>query len=136
MGSSKNNSGDDWLATLASQSVSSDIIKKKPSRNASKRKRNHDNNQVDNGITPPTTKAQRIERREQKRLQREEKKKLAELKGETVSASWGNAIRSYVLDEGRVKDARTKHETRNPDRVLDGDIDDFIEAYLRDLSKS
>jgi peptide chain release factor 2 len=65
----------------------------------------------------------------------EEKRKIAELKGESVSASWGNAIRSYILDEGRVKDARTKHETRDPNRVLDGDIDDFIEAYLRELSK-
>ena len=61
----------------------------------------------------------------------EEKKKLADLKGEVVSASWGNAIRSYVLDEGRVKDARTKYETRDPQKVLDGDIDAFIEAYLR-----
>lgn len=65
----------------------------------------------------------------------EEKRKIAELKGEVISASWGNAIRSYILDEGRVKDARTKHETRDPNRVLDGDIDDFIEAYLRELSK-
>jgi peptide chain release factor 2 len=67
--------------------------------------------------------------------EQEEKKKIAELKGEVVSASWGNAIRSYILDEGRVKDARTKHETRDPVRVLDGDIDEFIEAYLRELSK-
>jgi peptide chain release factor 2 len=64
------------------------------------------------------------------------KKKIAELKGDVVSASWGNAIRSYILDEGRVKDARTKYETRDPSRVLDGDIDDFIEAYLRELTKS
>ena len=61
----------------------------------------------------------------------EQKKKLAELKGDLVSASWGNAIRSYVLDEGRVKDARTKYETRDTQAVLDGCIDDFIEAYLK-----
>jgi peptide chain release factor 2 len=61
----------------------------------------------------------------------EQKKKLIELKGETLSASWGNAIRSYVLDEGRVKDARTKHETRAVEDVLNGDIDAFIESYLR-----
>lgn len=60
----------------------------------------------------------------------EHKAKMAELKGEVVSASWGNAIRSYVLDEGRVKDARTKYETRDVDRILNGEIDDFIEAYL------
>jgi len=61
----------------------------------------------------------------------EERKKIAELRGEVVSASWGNAIRSYVFDEERVKDARTKHETRDVQRVIDGDIDDFIEAYLK-----
>lgn len=61
----------------------------------------------------------------------EQKSKLAQLKGEVVSASWGNAIRSYVLDEGRVKDARTKYETRDTEAVLNGEIDDFIEAYLR-----
>lgn len=66
----------------------------------------------------------------------EQKKKLAELKGEVILPSWGNAIRSYVLDEGRVKDARTKYETRDTDRVLNGEIDDFIEEYLKLLSQS
>lgn len=61
----------------------------------------------------------------------EQRTKIADLRGEVVSASWANAIRSYVLDEGRVKDVRTKHETRDVDRVLDGEINDFIEAYLR-----
>lgn len=61
----------------------------------------------------------------------EHKQKIAELKGDVSSASWGNAIRSYVLDEGRVKDVRTKYETRDVDRVLNGEIDDFIEAYLK-----
>jgi peptide chain release factor 2 len=61
----------------------------------------------------------------------EHKKKLAELKGQVAQASWGNAIRSYILDEGRVKDVRTKHETRDTQAVLDGDLDEFIEAYLR-----
>lgn len=64
----------------------------------------------------------------------EQKAKLAELKGEVKSASWGNAIRSYVLDEGRVKDARTKYETRDTESVLNGEIDEFIEAYLRLVS--
>lgn len=66
----------------------------------------------------------------------EQKKKMAELKGDMVSASWGNAIRSYVLDEGRVKDARTKYETRDPESVLNGQIDEFIEAYLKMMSMS
>lgn len=65
----------------------------------------------------------------------EQKAKIIELKGESVSASWGNAIRSYVLDEGRVKDVRTKYETRDVESVLNGDIDAFIEAYLRQEAK-
>lgn len=65
----------------------------------------------------------------------EQKQKLAALKGEVVSASWGNAIRSYVLDEGRVKDARTKYETRDTEAVLNGKIDDFIEAYLKMVNR-
>lgn len=43
---------------------------------------------------------------------------------------WGSQIRSYVLDDRRVKDHRTGFETRNPDLVLDGYIDDFLKAYL------
>ena len=66
----------------------------------------------------------------------EQKNKLAALKGEAVSASWGNAIRSYVLDEGRVKDARTKYETRDTEAVLNGKIDEFIEAYLKMTSQA
>ncbi len=65
------------------------------------------------------------------KLQEENDAKLQKLKGETISATFGNAIRSYVLDEGRVKDARTKYETRDVQRVLDGDLDDFIQGYLR-----
>jgi peptide chain release factor 2 len=44
---------------------------------------------------------------------------------------WGSQIRSYVLDDSRIKDLRTEVETRNPQPVLDGDLDMFIEASLK-----
>jgi peptide chain release factor 2 len=60
-----------------------------------------------------------------------QEEEFAELKGEHVSAEWGNAIRSYVLHPYRlVKDTRTDHETGNTQAVLDGDLDEFMEAYL------
>jgi peptide chain release factor 2 len=63
-------------------------------------------------------------------MQRREEE-LAKLKGPKKDISWGNQIRSYVLQPYRmVKDLRTGHEVGNADRVLDGDIDDFIEAFL------
>jgi peptide chain release factor 2 len=44
---------------------------------------------------------------------------------------WGSQIRSYVLDQSRVKDLRTGIETSNTQAVLDGDLDQFIEASLK-----
>ncbi|HEX9988216.1 MAG TPA: peptide chain release factor 2 [Chloroflexia bacterium] len=56
----------------------------------------------------------------------------ARLKGEHVSVGWGSQIRSYVLHPyNLVKDHRTGHEDTNPSAVLDGNIDGFIEAYLK-----
>jgi peptide chain release factor 2 len=57
---------------------------------------------------------------------------LAELRGEYTKAEWGSQIRSYVLHPYQmVKDHRTEHEVGNAQGVLNGDIDGFIEAYLR-----
>lgn len=57
--------------------------------------------------------------------------KLGQLKGPNQSAEWGNQIRSYVLHPYKqVKDLRTKYETSDPDSVLDGHLDDLINAYL------
>jgi len=66
-------------------------------------------------------------------LRQEQKlKELKEIKGERVSASWGNQIRSYVLQPYRlVKDLRTGIETSDVEKVLDGDLDKFIEAEIK-----
>ncbi|MFH1047854.1 MAG: peptide chain release factor 2 [Patescibacteria group bacterium] len=55
-----------------------------------------------------------------------------ELRGEFTSAEWGNQIRSYVIHPYKlVKDHRTKYETQDTERILNGDLDEFVEAYLR-----
>jgi peptide chain release factor 2 len=66
-------------------------------------------------------------------LQREkQEEELAKLKGDHVKAEWGSQIRSYVLHPYQmVKDHRTGHETGNTTAVLDGDLEDFMQAYLR-----
>jgi len=60
--------------------------------------------------------------------QREEQQKAEDSKADI---GWGSQIRSYVLDQSRIKDLRTGVETGNTQAVLDGDLDDFIEASLK-----
>jgi peptide chain release factor 2 len=59
--------------------------------------------------------------------------KQNELEGQKKKIEWGSQIRSYVFDDRRVKDIRTGHQTSDVDRVMDGDIDDFIKAYLMEF---
>ena len=56
---------------------------------------------------------------------------LAKTYSEKGDIAWGNQIRNYVLDDPRVKDLRTGVETGNPQKVLDGGLDPYIEAALR-----
>lgn len=64
--------------------------------------------------------------------QEEHEKKLAQLKGENVDVNFGSQIRSYVFHPYKmVKDHRTGYEVGNVDAVMDGDLDGFVEAYLK-----
>jgi peptide chain release factor 2 len=62
-------------------------------------------------------------------LKRNEEKQAME--DSKADIGWGSQIRSYVLDSSRIKDLRTGVETSNTQAVLDGDIDQFIEASLK-----
>ena len=70
------------------------------------------------------------------RRREEEAKELDALRGDGGRA-WGSQIRNYVLYPYQmVKDARTGHETSQAEAVLEGDIDDFIDAEIRWLRRS
>lgn len=69
----------------------------------------------------------------------EMRKKLearSEIEADKKKIEWGSQIRSYVLDDRRVKDHRTNYTVNDPDKVLDGDIDGFLKAYLMEFGKS
>jgi peptide chain release factor 2 len=65
----------------------------------------------------------------QKQLAEKEKVESSKMKNE-----WGSQIRSYVLDDRRVKDHRSGYQTGNTDAVLDGDLNGFLKAYLMSLT--
>lgn len=68
----------------------------------------------------------------QKRLDEEHKKTVDELKGENIKIEWGHQIRSYVLNPYKmVKDHRTSYETTQAEKVLEGELEGFIEAELK-----
>jgi len=69
----------------------------------------------------------RLEQLEEERRQAE----LNKVTGGKVDRGWGTQIRSYVLYDNRVKDHRTGHESGDPQRVLDGDLEGFIDAELK-----
>jgi peptide chain release factor 2 len=75
-----------------------------------------------------------------KLIELEERKRAEELakeRGEVKEVAWGSQIRSYFLHpDQRVKDHRTGHEAGDAQRVLDGDIDDFIRDYLNKTAKT
>jgi peptide chain release factor 2 len=70
-------------------------------------------------------KAQLYELELQKRQEARDK-----IEGTKMKIEWGSQIRSYVFDDRRVKDHRTNHQTSNVQAVMDGEINDFIKAYL------
>ena len=76
-------------------------------------------------------KSKLIQRKERERIEKERK-----LKGQHISAQWGSQIRSYVLHPYKmVKDHRTGEQTANVDAVLDGDLNLFIEKFLKKQAK-
>jgi len=72
----------------------------------------------------------------QKLQEEKEEEERLKLRGEYTSPEWGSQIRSYVLHPYKmVKDVRTKYEESDPDTVLNGELDEFVESYLKWLKE-
>jgi len=69
----------------------------------------------------------------QRQREEEEARKQA-VEGKKKKIEWGSQIRSYVMDDRRIKDHRTNYERHDIETVLDGDIDDYIEKYLSEFT--
>jgi peptide chain release factor 2 len=65
-------------------------------------------------------------------LEKQKRQEQAQaLEENKADIGWGSQIRSYVLDKSRVKDLRTQIESSNPEAILNGDINKFLEASLK-----
>jgi len=90
--------------------------------------------QCQNDRSQHRNKAEAMEMLKAKLFEMELRKRMSEqqkLEDSKTDVGWGHQIRSYVLDQSRIKDLRTGFETGNTKNVLDGDLDDFISASLK-----
>ncbi|MFJ3046499.1 peptide chain release factor 2 [Herbaspirillum chlorophenolicum] len=90
--------------------------------------------QCQNDRSQHRNRAEAWEMLKSKLFELELRKRMSEqqkLEDSKTDVGWGHQIRSYVLDQSRIKDLRTNHETGNTKAVLDGDLDDFIAASLK-----
>lgn len=90
--------------------------------------------QCQNDRSQHRNRAEAMEMLKAKLYEAELRKRMSEqqkLEDSKTDVGWGHQIRSYVLDQSRIKDLRTNFETGNTKNVLDGDLDDFISASLK-----
>ncbi len=90
--------------------------------------------QCQNDRSQHRNRAEAMEMLKAKLYEHELRKRMSEqqkLEDSKTDVGWGHQIRSYVLDQSRIKDLRTNFETGNTKGVLDGDLDDFISASLK-----